>query len=174
MTTNSKEVYQLKIKSTYKVPDMKVSEIAFKRASRYLAQKPFMEPKKIHIYRAGAISALKRTIVKQYKIEVLKSILDNLIFEDKLPCLSINNFSTQCFGNTIDINTLVEFSNSEPYSKYFFDNVGRGGNYDVNFVISEEDIKKMRSIANELKEEAAKMFMQFIGKEQVTRAKKKI
>ena len=40
--------------------------------------------------------------------------------------------------------------------------------------MKEEDIKKMRSIANELKEEAAKMFMQFIGKEQVTRAKKKI
>ena len=174
MTTNNKEVYQLKIKSTYKVPDMKVSEIAFNRANRYLAQKAFIEPKKLNLYKAGAISALKRTVVKKYKIEVLKSILDNQIFEDKIPSSSINNFSIQCFGEKIDTHAIVALSNDKIYSKYFIDHVGRYGNYDVNFVISEEDIKKMRLIANELKEEAEKMFMQFIGKEQVTRAKKKI
>jgi len=143
-------VYSYKLKEEFEVPTISVDELAREAFDNYIKNKEFKlrfggNPKAMNLLKGVHASALRKTVISVYRIEVIVKILDNLMCQEKISIKSLNDFSKKYFGTTMNNNDIYKITSSKEYSNLFQKNFNKGARYTVVFELNEEQEQEIIS-----------------------------
>lgn len=154
------------LKEEFEVPSpslIDVKDIANEAFAKYLKHKKAKIKdgacfRSINLLRGSYASGMKKSVIKEYKLLVIYSMLDNLEINSKIPIKSINEFSIQYFGTPIDNNEIYRITKNKKYEHLFIKYFNRKKSHSCVFNLSKKDAEKIGSNVDGLIEYSLEVF----------------